>query len=326
MNRRTKTTAVAAAVLAAVMAMAGLAWAQTGGLFTDLGDDHRNYDDIKHAVGQGWFKGYADGSYKPDKEITADQIATVILRAWDGMTRAEFASFMRGGQAWVQARATGAAPAVPAAPDPPVVVEDPDPPTTTETDPPTTTGPAVTEPPPTLRPVEGPRRLTPTERCQLAVISGSVGGRPAYPPRGWGGTTYNSITGQGEGAALECEWWTITATASDRYYARAYSICLTAVEPFGRPGYLQIWRSAANHLWVFAVQADYREALDDSRPHPTHEYAHAPDKVAEFLEAHTAGTSPDPALAARRPACSPGEDGTTRGWRLVGGSDHPTRS
>lgn len=51
-------------------------------------------------VGQaGWLVGKPNGDYDPEGMITAAQISNVIGRVFpDGMTRAEFASFLRGGQ------------------------------------------------------------------------------------------------------------------------------------------------------------------------------------------------------------------------------------
>lgn len=69
-------------------------------VFTDQdtveGNSHRR--DIAFVAEQGWFIGKADGRFDPDGNITPAQMATVMERAFpDGMTRAQFASFLRGG-------------------------------------------------------------------------------------------------------------------------------------------------------------------------------------------------------------------------------------
>ena len=54
--------------------------------------------DITYACRQGWFTGYPDGSFRPDRPIPAHQIATVVGRAFPaGATRADMAAFLRGG-------------------------------------------------------------------------------------------------------------------------------------------------------------------------------------------------------------------------------------
>lgn len=94
---KTKALTLALAVLLALALTAGWAvWAQTQ--FTDVPDDHPAKADIDLAVAQGWFKGYPDGTFKPDRPLTPDQLVTVVGRAFEsGSTRAEFATFLRGG-------------------------------------------------------------------------------------------------------------------------------------------------------------------------------------------------------------------------------------
>ncbi len=84
--------------LAALVALAtaGTVMAVTG--FRDLGDVHPRYDDIQFAVEQGWFQGYDDGTFRPDRVVPEHQLTRVIKRAFpDGATRADLATFMRGG-------------------------------------------------------------------------------------------------------------------------------------------------------------------------------------------------------------------------------------
>lgn len=69
-------------------------------IFTDRdaveGNPHQR--DIVFVAEQGWFIGKADGRFDPNGNITPAQMATVMERAFpDGMTRAQFASFLRGG-------------------------------------------------------------------------------------------------------------------------------------------------------------------------------------------------------------------------------------
>ncbi len=82
---------------AAVLAAASVAVAASSS-FSDVANNHPQRDDIEHAVEQGWFQGYGDGTFKPDRAITQKQIVTVIGRAFpEGSTRADLATFLRGG-------------------------------------------------------------------------------------------------------------------------------------------------------------------------------------------------------------------------------------
>ena len=54
--------------------------------------------DVVYACQQGWFEGYPDGTFQPNRRIPQHQIATVINRAFPtGATRADMATFLRGG-------------------------------------------------------------------------------------------------------------------------------------------------------------------------------------------------------------------------------------
>ena len=71
--------------------------------FSDVESDNPHWDDIVAVARERWFLGYADGSYKPDKNISPSEMAKVLSRAFDeGITRAEFASFMVAGNQWIQ--------------------------------------------------------------------------------------------------------------------------------------------------------------------------------------------------------------------------------
>ena len=99
MNRRSVRRlliAVAALVLISVPVVAQIQ-------FSDVPDDNPHKRDIDYVAGERWFLGHVDGSYKPDQNITPAQMTTVLTRAFDeGITRAEFASFMVAGNYWRQ--------------------------------------------------------------------------------------------------------------------------------------------------------------------------------------------------------------------------------
>ena len=91
---RWTTIAVAAAVLLAVPVVAQIQ-------FSDVPDNNPHREDINFVAGERWFVGYRDGTYKPDQKISPSEMTRVLTRAFDeGLTRAEFASFMVGGNEW----------------------------------------------------------------------------------------------------------------------------------------------------------------------------------------------------------------------------------
>ena len=66
--------------------------------FDDVAESHPQNRDIAYAVQQGWFEGYPDDTFRPDRTITPNQIATVVGRAFPASsTRADLATFMRQG-------------------------------------------------------------------------------------------------------------------------------------------------------------------------------------------------------------------------------------
>lgn len=88
---------ISAAVVFAVLLGGAAAIALTS--FDDVPDAHTHSDGIRVAVERGWFQGYPDGSFRPDRNITAAQLAKVLLRAYpDGLTRGEAATFLSGGE------------------------------------------------------------------------------------------------------------------------------------------------------------------------------------------------------------------------------------
>lgn len=87
---------LAIAVVVTLTATTGVALAASS--FSDVASDHPQRDDIEHAVDRGWFQGYGDGTFKPDRPITQIHIARVLNRAFPaGSTRADLATFLRGG-------------------------------------------------------------------------------------------------------------------------------------------------------------------------------------------------------------------------------------
>lgn len=164
----------AAVAVAALMGIGvGVVLGQT---FTDVQADDARRADINYASEQGWFRGYPDGSFRPDRRISEEQLARVIRRAHPGLTRGDAAVFLRGGIDRLRAAgitptttttvATTAAPAGPGEtggpggdgpvdPNPPVVLE----PTTTSATGTTTTTAAADAPTTTAAPLPGSRNL-----------------------------------------------------------------------------------------------------------------------------------------------------------------------
>ncbi len=51
--------------------------------FSDVGSDHWAYDYISYCQAEGIVQGYPDGSYRPAVEVTRDQMAVYVARAFD---------------------------------------------------------------------------------------------------------------------------------------------------------------------------------------------------------------------------------------------------
>ena len=49
--------------------------------YTDISKSHWAYTDVAYAKHTGWLNGYADGSFKPDVNITRAEVVTVVNRA-----------------------------------------------------------------------------------------------------------------------------------------------------------------------------------------------------------------------------------------------------
>ena len=76
----------------------GQATGEGGCRFSDVPATSPAHADITYACRQGWFSGYPDGSFRPDRSVPAHQLATVVGRAFAvGSTRADMATFLRGG-------------------------------------------------------------------------------------------------------------------------------------------------------------------------------------------------------------------------------------
>ena len=79
--------------------------------FSDVPDDHPQADDIAYAVEQGWFQGYPDGTFKPDRALATHQAVTVFGRAFpDGVSRADLATILRAGETALTTTTTSAPP------------------------------------------------------------------------------------------------------------------------------------------------------------------------------------------------------------------------
>ena len=49
--------------------------------FSDFNSSHWAYDDVMNMLEKGIIKGYTDGSFKPDKEITRAEYCVLLARA-----------------------------------------------------------------------------------------------------------------------------------------------------------------------------------------------------------------------------------------------------
>ena len=104
---------MAAAAVAALTLMATATVTAQGSRFPDVGPDDPHYEDIAWASdpARGYFGGFADGTFRPDRDITPEQMAKVLSRLPDRpMARAEFASLIVGGLQRMRDRAAAAAP------------------------------------------------------------------------------------------------------------------------------------------------------------------------------------------------------------------------
>ena len=79
------------------MVFSAVAIAQTA--FPDVPEDHPHKEAIDWSQQVGAFQGYQDGTFKPDRKITAEQATIVFGRVYpDGVSRAEFAALLYAGR------------------------------------------------------------------------------------------------------------------------------------------------------------------------------------------------------------------------------------
>lgn len=97
-----------------------VAWGAVAG-FPDVPEDHLYADDIAIVVDRGWFVGFEDGTFAPDREVTLSQTLKVFSRVFAEVnpTRAGFAAVLRAGVEHMNAIRPGAAPGASPPADPP---------------------------------------------------------------------------------------------------------------------------------------------------------------------------------------------------------------
>ena len=97
--RKTMLLAAALAVFAGTMTLLVRADTRNEGFFPDVPASGRFAEEVRYATDRNWFIGYPDGTFRPEQTITGTQAAEVIRRMFpDGLTREQFASFVRGGE------------------------------------------------------------------------------------------------------------------------------------------------------------------------------------------------------------------------------------
>lgn len=67
--------------------------------FTDISEGHRRWAEIDYVRQYGWFNGYPDGTFQPDRPIKHGQAVAVLQRAFgrNQITEAGFELFLNGG-------------------------------------------------------------------------------------------------------------------------------------------------------------------------------------------------------------------------------------
>ena len=91
-------SALVGGLLGAVLLIAGMGGGAAAARFPDVADDHLRRLDILFAAERGWFEGYPDGTFRPDRAVPDHQLATVVRRAFpDGSTRGRLANFVYWG-------------------------------------------------------------------------------------------------------------------------------------------------------------------------------------------------------------------------------------
>lgn len=102
----TKKLAAVAVSLILSAGIAAVAFASSS--FSDVPEDHPDAAAIRVAADRGYFAGYGDGTFGPDHDITAAQLARVVGRIYpDGITRGRASVFAVAGADAVKAAAGG---------------------------------------------------------------------------------------------------------------------------------------------------------------------------------------------------------------------------
>lgn len=105
MTARTATAVVMVLLAAAFAANVAASGNGEEAGFPDVDQQSLEAVYIAYTAARGWFGGYPDGEFRPDRVITADQMTKVLTRAFpDGMRRGDFARFITlghcGGEAY----------------------------------------------------------------------------------------------------------------------------------------------------------------------------------------------------------------------------------
>ena len=95
---RKRTIAIRVVAVATLVLAVSVTAAWATHTFPDVPDDHPQAADIAYAVEQGWFRGHADGTFRPDDTLIDAHALIVFRRAFpEGVTRADLATILRAG-------------------------------------------------------------------------------------------------------------------------------------------------------------------------------------------------------------------------------------
>ena len=61
--------------------------------FTDMPKEHWAYDKVEEMTSNGIITGYTDGTFKPNREVTREEFATILTKALDLKTVGEIVKF-----------------------------------------------------------------------------------------------------------------------------------------------------------------------------------------------------------------------------------------
>ncbi len=93
---------IATATLALLLAAPVIA---TSGRFTDVPQDHEFNEAIEWSYNRGLFQGYIDRSFKPDRELSENELQIVVKRlfdSYDSITRAQTAAILYYGITYLE--------------------------------------------------------------------------------------------------------------------------------------------------------------------------------------------------------------------------------